>query len=310
MLDPTRAMDNPILIAEANHFFQNMLQSIFRKLGLSTHIVGDLQAAVDWMARSPMAFVLLDSTLPGVAEGQTVPYLQSLAQKATAVILMVPENDPNPPQTQASAQANGYLVKPFTENEIKSWLMANAEVLLGHAWSPSAIDAELAASPEAQLDASQIEEWIEDIRSPDITAQLHAIESIARYQVSAAVQPLIDYSYEAEGEVKMAVLRSLGRLGDHSATEALVANLNHSDAALKETSLEALGELRDPRALRPLSRILKVNDKKLILLAIKALGMLRVPEAKEILSPMTQSGDPQIKANAQWAIRVIDGMDI
>jgi CheY-like chemotaxis protein len=282
MLDGTRPMNDAILIAEANHFFQNMLQSIFRKLGLATHIVGDLQAAVDWMARSPMAFVLLDSTLPGVAEGQTVPYLQSLAQKATAVILMVPENDPNPPQTQAAAQANGYLVKPFTENEIKNWLMANAEVLLGHPWNPS-------------------------VNAGD---QSHAIESLARNRCTAGVQPLIDYSYEAEGEVKMAVLRALGRLGDHSATEALVANLNHSDQALKETALEALGELRDPRALRPLSRILKVNDKKLILLAIKALGMLRVSEAKEILSPMVQATDPQIKANAQWAIRVIDGMDV
>lgn len=310
MLVPTRAMNDPILIAEANHFFQNMLQSIFRKLGLMTHIVGDLQAAVDWMARSPMAFVLLDSTLPGVAEGQTVPYLQSLAQKATAVILMVPENDPNPPQTQAAAQANGYLVKPFTENEIKNWLMANAEVLLGHPWSPSAINPDEVSAVGEAIDAGQIEEWIEDIRSADITAQLHAIESIARNQVTAGVQPLIDYSYEAEGEVKMAVLRALGRLGDHSATEALVANLNQSDAAIKETALEALGELRDPRALRPLSRILKVNDKKLILLAIKALGMLRVPEAKDILSPMVQAGDPQIKANAQWAIRVIDGMDV
>jgi len=304
-------MDHPILIVEPNSFFQNMLRSIFRKLGLRTEIVGDLQAAVDIMSRSAISFVLLDSTLPGVVQGQTVPYLQSLSQKATAVILMVPETDANPAGTQGSAQANGYLVKPFTENEIKNWLVANAQVLLGHEWAPSVLSADdMGSDFELEADPAVVEEWIQDIRSPDVTAAVGAIESLARNGVTRAVQPLIDSSYEAEGPVKIAIVRALGRLGDHSATEALVANLNHADQELKEAALEALGELRDPRAMRPLSRILRVNDKRMVLLAIKALGMLRVPEAKDILGPLVQSGDAQIKANAQWAIRVIDGMDV
>ncbi len=302
--------NSPILIAEANSFMRNMLNSTFRKLGLLTEIVGDLQAAVDFIAANPVSFVLLDSTMPGVPQGQTVPYLQSLTQKATPVILMVPDTDPNPPGTQASAQANGYLIKPFTESEIQNWLQANGEVLLGYAWSPSAVPLDHAAELELEADPQMVERWIEDIRSPDITTAIHAIESLTRNRISASIEPLIDFSYEAEGELKICVLRSLGQLGDHRATEALVANLNNTDQTLKETALEALGELRDPRALRPLSRILKVNDKKMILLAIKALGMLKVPEAKEILGPLTQSRDPQVKANAQWAIRVIDGMDL
>lgn len=304
-------MDHPILVVEPNSFFQNMLRSIFRKLALRPEIVGDLQAAVDLLARMPVAFVLLESTLPGVTQGQTVPYLQSLCQKATAVILMVPEADPDPVNTQALAQANGYLRKPFTENEIRSWLMANAPVLLGHDWAPSVLTSDdLGSEFELEADPGVVEGWIADIRSHDITVAVDAVENLARNNVTRAVQPLIDFSYEAEGAVKVATLRALGKLGDHSATEALVANLNHTDQELKETALEALGELRDPRALRPLSRILRVNDKGMVLLAIKALGMLRVQEAKEILGPLVQSADPQIKANAQWAIRVIDGMDL
>lgn len=304
-------MEHPALIIEGNAFFQNMLRSIYRKLGLRTEIVGDLQAAADIMSRLPVSFVMLDAALPGVVQGQTVPYLQSLSQKATAVILMIPENEPNPGGVQAAAQANGYLVKPFTENEIKNWLIANATVLLGHEWAPSVMGADgLGSELEMEADPAAIEGWIEDIRSPDLSLAVDAVENLARYNVTRAIQPLIDFSYEAEGPVKVSVIRALGKLGDHSATEAIVANLNHSDQGLKETALEALGELRDPRALRPLSRILRVNDKKLVLMAIKALGMLRVPEAKEILGPLVQSGDAQIKANAQWAIRVIDGMDL
>jgi CheY-like chemotaxis protein len=303
-------MEHPALIIEGNGFYQNMLRGIFRKLGLRTEIVGDLQAAADIMARLPVSFVMLDAGLPGVIEGNSVPYLQSLSEKATAVILMVSENDPNPVGTQTNAQANGYLVKPFTESEIKNWLIANATVLLGHEWAPSALGGGFGSEFEMDADPATIQAWLEDIRSPDVTAAVDALENLARNRVTQSVQTLIDFSYEAEGTVKIAAIRALGKMGDHGATEAIVANLNHSDQALKESALEALGELRDPRALRPLSRILRVNDKKLVLMAIKALGMLRVPEAKEILGPLAMSGDAQIKANAQWAIRVIDGMDL
>lgn len=304
-------MDHPVLIIEGNAFFQNMLRSIYRKLGLRTEIVGDLQAAADIMSRLPVSFVMLDAGLPGVAQGQTVPYLQSLSQKATAIILMITEHEPDPVGAQTSAQANGYLVKPFTENEIKSWLIANASVLLGHEWTPSVLAVgDMGSELEMEADPAAIDSWIEAIRNPEMAIAIDAIESLARNNVTRSIQPLIDFSYEAEGPVKIAVIRALGKLGDHSATEAIVANLNHSDQGLKESALEALGELRDPRALRPLSRILRVNDKKLVLMAIKALGMLRVPEAKEILGPLVLSGDAQIKANAQWAIRVIDGMDL
>lgn len=303
--------DAPILIVEANSFFQNMLNSIFRKLGLRSEIVSNLESAADLMSRTPFSFVMLDATLPGVNSGQTVPYLQRLTQKPTAVILMVPEEDPNPQGTLAAAQGNGYLIKPFTEGEITTWLGQNAQALLGHAWSPGTVSFNDAPGDlEMGADPVQIETWLENIRSSDPLMAIDAIENLVRNQVSQAIQPLVDFSYEAEGDTKIAVLHALGKLGDNSATEALVANLNHSDPRLKETAIEALGELQDPRALRPLSRILRVNDKKMILLAIKALGMLRVQEAKDILSPLLQSKDPQIKANVQWAIRVIDGMDV
>lgn len=303
--------DSPILIVDGNGFIQKMLGSIFLKIGLRSTAVGDVQAAVDLVAREAVSFVMIDATLPGVNTGQTIPYIQSLRQPAMPVIVMIPDTDANPAHTLQLSRANGYLVKPFTEGEIRSWLEANGEALLGRPWVPPAISFmdggdELAMS----ADPAQVEQWIADLRSPDVTASIDAVENLARYRVKSAVGALIDFCYEASGPAKISCVRALGKLGDKSATEALVANLNVPDQELKEATLEALGELQDPRALRPLSRILKVPDKNMVLLAIKALGMLRCQEAKDILGPLLQSKDSQIKANVQWALRVIDGMDV
>jgi len=302
--------DNPILIVEPNAFLQNMLGTIFRKLGLRSQAVADLQATVDLVSQEPVSFILMDATLPGVADGQAIPYVQSIQPTPSAIIVMIPDTDPNPQGTLQAARGNGYLVKPFTENEIRTWLGANAEALLGHPWTPPATAGGDDLDAVADADPAQIQQWIAELQSPDITAVIDALENLSRHRATAAVQPIIDLSYEADGDVKLAAVRTLGNLGDHQATEALVANLNVPDQELKEAALEALGELRDPRALRPLSRILKVHDKNLVLLAIKALGMLQVHEAKDILEPLIHSGDPKIKASVQWAIRKIDGMDV
>ncbi len=300
----------PILIADPSAFIQNLLGSIFVKMGLRSKAVSDVQSAVDLVAREPVAFVLIDALMPGVVAGQTIPYVQSLMKTPTPVIVMIPESDPSPAATVGYSQANGYLPKPFTENEIKAWLTANAMALLGREWQPPAITFDGGEEPEFLADPTQVETWIQALRSEDVTEAVDAAENLARHKVKSAVQPLIDCSYETQGAVKVAVVRALGRLGDRTATEALVANLNVPDQHLKEATLEALGHLQDPRALRPLSRLLNVHDKTMVLLAIKALGMLRCQEAKDILAPLLQSPDPQIKANVQWAIRVIDGMDV
>lgn len=301
-------MSEPILIVDPNQFIQNMLGTIFRKLGLPSQALGDVQATVNLVAAQPVSFILMDATLPGVNTGQTIPYVQSIQPKPSPVIVMIQEGDPNPAGTLQLARGNGYLVKPFTENEIKTWLSANAEALLGRPWQPPAAgeDVSFAAGP----DPAAVEHWIQALKSPDITEVIDALDNLVAAGATQAVQAIIDLSYEADGEIKISAIRALGKLGDHSATEAVVTNLNVPDQDLKEAALEALGDLKDPRALRPLSRILKVHDRNLLLLAIKALGMLQVEEAKDILEPLIHSQDQKIKASVQWAIRKIDGMDV
>lgn len=302
--------DLPVYIIESNAFLQRMLSSIFLKLGLQSRAAQDLQTAAGVLAAESFSFVLLEAGLPGVITGETAPYLQSIMPKPTPVILMVPETDPNPQLTLAHSRTNGYIVKPFTESEIRSWLEANGEALLGRpfAVAQSTLDAD--DDPELSADPGEVEAWLRDLKSGEAQAQIAACEGLSRFRVKRSVQPLVDLSYEGDGAVKIAAVRALGKLGDKAATEAILANLNVPDQELKEAALEALGELQDPRALRPLSRILRVPDKKMVLLAIKALGMLRCQEAKEILGTLVNNPDPQIKANVQWAIRVIDGMDL
>ena len=90
----------------------------------------------------------------------------------------------------------------------------------------------------------------------------------------------------------------------------LVSLLNYKDPQVQEAVVEALSRIGDPRTVRPLSRMLKVPDKKLVLLAIKALGMLGSREAVPVLESMLEVPDVEVRANAQWAIRKIDGMDV
>ena len=224
---------------------------------------------------------------------------------------MISDKEQNPQSLLEVSGANGYIFKPFTESEIIQWIKTNSQSLLGYPWSDGAAMAP-SVGPVAQrsdYELQRIEELVLNLTSIDFATKAKAVVELGRLQAQEAVEKLVELLYSDSDDLKVYVITALGNIRDKKAVQDLVALLNYKDPQVQEAVVEALAKIGDPRTVRPLSRMLKVPDKKLVLLAIKALGMLGSREAVAVLESMLEVSDAEVRANAQWAIRKIDGMD-
>lgn len=310
-------MLKPILIVDANRFILDVLQNILqRKLGLPVQAMLDIQEGARVFAERDISFILLGADWQGPAMKQAVDYLRAArAGTQTPIIIMISDSEPNPQTVLTDCGANGYIFKPFTEGEIIQWIKTNSQSLLGYEWQDA--DAVNLAPGEAapagqRSDYEQriIEDHLLNLSSIDFATKAKAVVELGRLRAPEAVDKLIELLYSDADDLKVYVITALGNIRDPKAVQELVALLNYKDRAVQEAVVEALAKIGDPRVVRPLSRILKVPDKKMVLLAIKALGMLGNREAVSVLESMLQVGDEEVRANAQWALRKIDGMDV
>ncbi len=315
-------LDKYIVVIDANRFICEVLNSIFaRRLKLPTMVTTDIREAGAALPAMKTAFVLLGADWPTVAETrQAVEYLKAFQREDNTflVILMIPDTEENAAAYAEQAGANGYIIKPFTEQEIINWIHLNSVLLLGtklDELSPVAERSPMQMSSEGPIERTPeierlIESYILDLKSGDFSLVTRACRELARLRAEEAVEPLSELLYDDNEDIRLCAIAALGNIGSPEAVEPLIALLNYKDPQIQEAVVEALGKIGDPRAVRPLSRILKVPERQLVLLAIKAMALLGTRAAVPYLEELLESRDEEIKANAQWAIRKIDGMDV
>jgi len=307
-------MIKPILIVDSNSFICGILKNILgHKLGLPVMAVTDIQEGAGFYAEKEISFILLGADWQGAELKQAVDYLKSMRPDNTVVvIIMVSDKEERPEDLLSVSGANGYIFKPFTEGEITDWIKSNAESLLGIPWNSvsSQMQSAVHNSARSESEAQRIEDLMISLSSLDFATKAKAIVELGRLRVTESTEPLVKLLFSDDDDLKVHVIVALGNIGDKGPVPDLVSFLNYSDQKIKEAAVEALAKIGDPRTVRPLSRMLKVNDKKLVLLALKALGMLGSHEAVPILEEMLEVSDAEVRANAQWAIRKIDGMDV
>jgi len=306
-------MQKPILIVDANRFICDVLVNILqRKLGLSVMATVDIQEGARLFTEREMSFILLGADWQGPELRQAVDYLKaSRPSPPIPVIVMISDKEPNPQGLLEVSGANGYIFKPFTEGEIIQWIKTNAQSLLGRPWQDGGFMSGPSDVPEARSDyeLQRIEELLLNLTSIDFATKAKAVVELGRLRAAEAVEKLVELLYSDSDDLKVYVITALGNIRDAKSVQDLIALLNYKDPQVQEAVVEALAKIGDPRTVRPLSRMLKVPDKKLVLLAIKALGMLGSREAVAVLESMLEVPDAEVRANAQWAIRKIDGMD-
>ena len=306
-------MQKPILIVDANRFICDVLVNILqRKLGLAVMATVDIQEGARLFTEREMAFILLGADWHGPELRQAVDYIKAARPTPPIpLIIMISDKEQNPQSLLEVSGANGYIFKPFTESEIIQWIKTNSQSLLGYPWSDGAAMQQASSGPtqRSEYELQRIEELVLNLTSIDFATKAKAVVELGRLQAQEAVEKLVELLYSDSDDLKVYVITALGNIRDKKSVQDLVALLNYKDPQVQEAVVEALAKIGDPRTVRPLSRMLKVPDKKLVLLAIKALGMLGSREAVAVLESMLEVSDAEVRANAQWAIRKIDGMD-
>jgi len=307
-------MIKPILIIDSNNFICEVLKNILgRKLGLPVMASVNIEEAAGFYTSREMSFILLGADWQGAEMKQAVDYIKSMRpNQPVVIIIMVSDKEEHPEQLLTVSGANGYIFKPFTEGEISDWIKSNAESLLGMPWN--SVTAQSHSSVEnavrSELESQRIEDLMISLTSIDFATKAKAVVELGRLRVVDSIDKLVELLYSDDDDLKVHVIVALGNIRDKKPVPDLVSFLNYSDQRIKEAALESLAKIGDPRTVRPLSRMLKVHDDKLVLLALKALGMLGSHEAIPILEEMLQAPNAKVRANAQWAIRKIDGMDV
>lgn len=305
-------MQKPILVVDANGFICDVLVNILqRKLGLTALSTMDIQEGARLFAEQEMSFILLGADWQGPELKQAVDYLKAARPNPPIpLIIMISDKEEKPDALLETSGANGYIFKPFTEGEIIQWIKTNSQSLLGYPWSRGSAYGQHEPLQRSDYEMQRIEELMLNLSSIDFATKAKAVVELGRLRAEEAVDKLIELLYSDSDDLKVYVITALGNIGNSKAVPDLVSLLNYKDSQIQEAVVEALAKIGDPRTVRPLSRMLKVPDKKLVLLAVKALGMLGSREAVSVLESMLEVPDAEVRANAQWAIRKIDGMDV
>jgi len=109
-----------VLIVEDSPMFRRMLSDMLGAMGFFRHILEAASgtAALDQLTQVKPALVCLDLTLPDVSGFDVCEYIRSTPGLTDVPVLMITARTLSLDRAQAEeAGANGYLTKPFTQEE-------------------------------------------------------------------------------------------------------------------------------------------------------------------------------------------------
>jgi HEAT repeat protein len=122
------------------------------------------------------------------------------------------------------------------------------------------------------------------------------IEAIVR-QDTGIVDLLVEQLGADDGDVRLAAIAALGRLGDRRATLPLAAALNGERGAIVAAA-SALARIGDPRAFDALLPLLAHDDAAVRQAAIGALNSLGHPDMAARVSALLSSSDTRLRESA------------
>ncbi|HHT9152252.1 MAG TPA: HEAT repeat domain-containing protein [Candidatus Hypogeohydataceae bacterium YC40] len=216
---------------------------------------------------------------------------------------------------------------------VVSWLrqIYRGELLAGPLWltfvlclfpvtslqfSISPLKAEVTSPPTAE-----IERWIRQLYSPDVTIRSSAAISLLYTDHPAALESLLNILKSApppasmqvvdktqEKEVLISVIKTFGFKGDDRAVIPLMELLQRDEPEVREAACQSLGRLRTHRAIEQMA--VKLQEPKYTVVAkvllIKALGQTRDKEAVEpllaLLGAKEVAGQPPTKELREAAL--------
>ncbi|MGC8972369.1 MAG: HEAT repeat domain-containing protein [bacterium] len=194
----------------------------------------------------------------------------------------------NNPNIQLSEKMVDPSNAPFREVLVASDFYEKFIETLGELYGPSAA----------------IECWIALLENEDYNLQTKAINELVKIG-KRAVKPLTSKLGTQNDSLKLAVIETLGRIGDPIVVSSLIELLKDKDSSIRSKSAEALGEIRDKRAVEPLIAIIKDEDSWVRMAVAEALGKIRDPKAVDALISILKDEDTWVRIRAVEALMAI-----
>lgn len=150
------------------------------------------------------------------------------------------------------------------------------------------------------LQAADFDELVQQLKSEDLIARLHAIKALGETRDARAVEPLIaNLMDEKCGCTSANALAKIGK----PAVEPLITALKDKNPIVKRNAAMALGKIKDASAVNPLIATLKDDNPIVRRNAARALGEINDSSAVEPLTAALKDKSPVVRRNAALALK-------
>ena len=163
----------------------------------------------------------------------------------------------------------------------------------------------LSANADAVSDQRAGSLVIEDLKNPDPSVRLYAIDWLGKSRNKANVKPFIMMLSDPYEKVRAKAAEALGELEDKAAVQPLIVVLKDPDWSLRSCAARALGKLGDKAAVQPLIAALKDPDNLVRAGAAEALGELRDKAAVQPLMEALKDSKYDVQHAAAAALRTL-----
>ena len=132
----------------------------------------------------------------------------------------------------------------------------------------------------------------------DPWVRYYACQALGRLEIFAALGPVIDLIDDPAGQVRVAAIEAISKLGDGQATAVLDGACRSADPDIRRASILGLGGCKRSEALPILLREARAEDSATRLYALSALAETDADEATAALARATLDVVPLVKSAA------------
>lgn len=220
-----------ILLIDSSAGVQDLAKAVMEEHGYKVTTASNGAAALAHPELDKFSLVLLDTNLDGINGFETVTQIRSDAETfGVPVLLLVPEEEHDPRQSQSLRGANGFLCKPFTPAalSVKVEEMLKEKKLRdqSHQYLEESADRHMQTLAEQKIQQA-VEKKIQIIVERAIQSIVSIIDQRTRREVDARVTAL---TTEKEQELVRLTVQEVARsmvekMAERKVTEAMEAIL-------------------------------------------------------------------------------------
>jgi len=148
-----------------------------------------------------------------------------------------------------------------------------------------------------------------------LEVRIAAVKSLGKLCDTRAVEPLLRKLDDPDVKMRVAAAASLGKLGDISAVEGILRKLADPELEVRSEVVESLGQLGDSRAIEPLLSLLEDENEELSVRAGSSIALLGDARGHAALHRFLQDpsrrkrrlGVQYLARNCDWQDRYVLG---